>query len=159
MPLPAAAPERPFKHRRSVDIQVRARGNGLWEADALLKDLRSRGSQLADGARTAGAPIHEMLPPRLPVGLNLLQGLREQLRERVGGVLGCTHVAELAPALPTAVVQAFAGELIDTRGQGDTPPVQIDRCHALAGHGELVRLPHARWHRAAAATTATQESR
>jgi hypothetical protein len=191
MPLPAAAPERQFKHRRSNDIQVYSRGNGLWEADALLKDLRARDLQLADGVRAAGTPIHEMLlrivvDERLNiveagsetrwmpytgycsehddayarlVGLNLLQGFRERLRERVGGVLGCTHLTELAQTLPTAVVQAFAGEVIETRGRGDAQPFQIDRCHALASHGEVVRLHYARWHRAAAETTATQESR
>ena len=38
---------------------------------------------------------------------------------RVGGVLGCTHITELAQTLPTAVVQAFAGEVIDTRGTAE----------------------------------------
>lgn len=83
------------------------------------------------------------------VGLNLLQGFRQALRERVGGVLGCTHLTELAQVLPTAVVQAFAGDVIDTRGdqQGATRPFQIDRCHALRADGEAVRVHYPRWYR------------
>jgi hypothetical protein len=81
-------------------------------------------------------------------GLNLLQGFRQALRERVGGVLGCTHLTELAQVLPTAVVQAFAGEVIDTRGDGDERPFQIDRCHALRSDGPAVREHYPRWFRA-----------
>ena len=81
-------------------------------------------------------------------GLNLLQGFRQALRERVGGVLGCTHLTELAQVLPTAVVQAFAGEVIDTRGHGDERPFQIDRCHALRSDGPAVREHYPRWFRA-----------
>jgi hypothetical protein len=87
------------------------------------------------------------------VGLNLLKNFRQALRERLGGVLGCTHITELAQVLPTAVVQAFAGEVIDTRGTADgaSQPFQIDRCHALRRDGEVVRLHYPRWYRAAAA--------
>jgi hypothetical protein len=89
------------------------------------------------------------------VGLNLLQGFRQALRERVGGVLGCTHLTELAQVLPTAVVQAFAGEVIDTRGtaEGASQPFQIDRCHALRSDGAAVRTHYPRWYRPAASAT------
>ncbi len=187
MTLPQAAAARQLKHRRQIDVQVFARGNGLWEVDALLVDVKTRDAQLANGQRAAGLPIHEMLlrlvvDERLDiveagsetrwmpytghcdehgdayerlVGLNLLRNFRQALRQRVGGVLGCTHITELAQVLPTAVVQAFAGEVIDTRGHGDgaSQPFQIDRCHALRGDGEVVRLHYPRWHRAAAAAS------
>lgn len=83
------------------------------------------------------------------VGLNLLRDFRRQLRERLGGVQGCTHISELALVLPTAVVQGFAGEVIDTRGteEGATQPFQIDRCHALRSSGEAVRVHYPRWYR------------
>ena len=73
------------------------------------------------------------------------------MRQRLGGVLGCTHLSELTQVLPTAVIQAFAGEVIDTRGEADasTKPFQIDRCHALRSDGEAVRLHYPRWHRPA----------
>jgi hypothetical protein len=180
MSLPAAAPQRQLKHRRQIDVQVFARGDGLWEVDATLSDVKTRVAQMADGPRPPGTPIHDMLlrlvvNQRLDiveagsetrwmpyaghcdehgdayarlVGLNLLDKFRERLRERVGGVLGCTHITELAQVLPTAVVQAFAGEVIDTRGtaEGAAKPFQLDRCHALRSGGEVVRLHYPRWH-------------
>lgn len=86
------------------------------------------------------------------VGLNLMKGFRDALRERVGGVLGCTHINELAQVVPTAVVQAFAGEVLDTRGEGGQRPFQIGRCHAYRTDGDVVRLHHPRWYRPAAET-------
>ncbi len=180
MSLPAAAPQRQLKHRRQIDVQVFARGDGLWEVDATLSDVKTRVAHMAEGPRPPGTPIHDMLlrlvvDERLNileagsetrwmpyqghcdahgdayarlVGLNLLDKFRERLRERVGGVLGCTHITELAQVLPTAVVQAFAGEVIDTRGsaEGASKPFQLDRCHALKRSGEVVRLHYPRWH-------------
>ena len=189
MTLPQAAATRQLKHRRQIDVQVFARGNGLWEVDALLIDTKTRAATMLDGPRPAGTPIHEMLlrlvvneqldvleagsetrwmpytgtcdrhqdAYRQLVGLNLLRNFRKALRERLGGVLGCTHITELAQVLPTAVVQAFAGEVIDTRGtaEGASQPFQIDRCHALRSDGEVVRLHYPRWYRPVAQPAAT----
>jgi hypothetical protein len=183
MPLPPAAAHRQLQHRRRLEVEVHSRGDGLWEVDATLTDVKTRDLHMVDGLRRAGEPVHEMLLrlvvderfnivqagsetrwmpytghcndhgdayERL-VGLNLLRGFRQALRERVGGVLGCTHITELAQVIPTAVIQAFAGIVIDTRGtdEGAQQPFQIDRCHALRGDGEVVRLHYPRWHRPA----------
>lgn len=192
MSLPPAALKRQLKHRRQIDVQVFACGNGLWEVDAVLTDVKTRIAHMAEGPRAPGTPIHDMLlrlvvNERLDViaagsesrwapyagicdihgdeqgdayarlvGLNLLQDFRKQLRQRVGGVLGCTHITELAQVLPTAVVQAFAGEVIDTCGtvEGAQKPFQIDHCHALRSSGEAVRLHYPRWYRTPAAPVA-----
>lgn len=180
MALPRAAANRQLKHSRRLDVQVYARGDGLWEVDATISDTKTRDARMAAGIRPAGEPIHDMLLrlvvderfnileagaqtrampyPELCnaygdaygrlVGLNLMKGFRAALRERVGGVIGCTHITELAQVLPTAVVQAFAGEVLDTRGEGPERPFQIDRCHALRADGEAVRLYYPRWYRA-----------
>jgi hypothetical protein len=188
MTLPSAAPDRQLKHRRHIDVQVFSRGNGLWEVDALLTDVKTRTALMTDGPRPAGTPIHEMLlrlvvnqqldileagseTRFMPyngicnehgdayaklVGLNLLKNFRAAVRERLGGVLGCTHLTEMAQVLPTAVVQAFAGDVIDTRGDGEgaTQPFQIGRCHALRSDGPAVRQFYPRWYRAKADTAA-----
>ena len=192
MALPPAAPARQLKHRRSIDVEIYSRGNGLWEVDAHLRDVKTGDARLADGVRRAGEPIHDMLLrlvvneqldiveagaetrwmpyvgicdahgdayARL-VGLNLLRGFRHAVNERLGGVLGCTHLTELAQVLPTAVIQAFAGEVIDTRGEAESSqrPFQIDRCHALRADGPVVRAYYPRWYRqpADAAANATE---
>ena len=83
------------------------------------------------------------------VGLNLMRGFRRAVRERVGGVKGCTHITELSQVLPTAVMQAFAGHVVDVRGReaDSTQPMQIDGCHALRADGAVVATYYPRWHR------------
>ena len=86
------------------------------------------------------------------VGLNLMRGFRQAVRERLGGVQGCTHITELTQVLPTAVVQAFAGEVLDTREDNASgrQPFQLDRCHALRADGDAVRTYYPRWYQPAA---------
>ena len=178
MPLPRAAESRQLKHRRSLSVQAYARGDGLWEIDARVTDVKTRPVTNVARVLPAGEPIHDLLlrliiderfnilesgaeslavpyPGHcgehgdtygLLAGLNLMSGFKRAVRERIGGVAGCTHLTELADVLPTAVVQAFAGDVIDTRGTGDTRPFQLDRCHALATDGEVVRLHYPRWY-------------
>jgi hypothetical protein len=61
MALPTAAPERQLKHRRSIDVQIYARGNGLWEVDARINDIRPVPTRRPQGTLPAGMPIHDML--------------------------------------------------------------------------------------------------
>ncbi|MCF8204480.1 MAG: DUF2889 domain-containing protein [Methylotenera sp.] len=89
------------------------------------------------------------------VGLNLLKGFRQAVQERLRGTRGCTHLTELCLVLPTAVLQAMAGSIIDTR-EGDAdgnPPFQLDRCHALRRDGETVATFYPRWHHKPARAT------
>jgi Protein of unknown function (DUF2889) len=183
MALPPASPDRQLRHRRSIEVEVHARGNGQWEVDARLIDVRTRPAVLAGQVRAPGDPVHEMslrlvideqfnvleagshtswMPyaghcdqpiqgdrddyERL-VGLNLMQGFRQAVRQRLGGVLGCTHLSEMTQVLPTAVVQAFAGEVINTREDSPEQPFQIDRCRALRADGPAVQTYYPRWYR------------
>jgi hypothetical protein len=86
---------------------------------------------------------------RVLIGLNLMQGFRHELKQRLGGIAGCTHLTELAQILPTAAVQAFAGEVIRIRDDGAdgnaTKPFQLDRCHALRSDGAAVAKYYPRW--------------
>lgn len=84
------------------------------------------------------------------IGLCLMKGFRAGLKERLAGVLGCTHLSELAQILPTAAIQAYANDVIKTRdGDGDDllpeRPFQIDRCHALRADGPGVARYYPRW--------------
>ena len=181
MALPTAAPERQLKHRRNISVQIYARGDGLWEVDAHITDVRSRDTPMSYGLLPAGEPIHDMLvrllidesfnvleagaqTTAMPfpgqcdsfsevygrlVGLNLMRGFRQAVKERLGGVQACTHITELTQVLPTAVVQAFAGEVIDIGGdiESSEQPFQIDRCRALRADGDAVKTFFPRWHR------------
>ena len=94
------------------------------------------------------------------VGLNLLKGFRQGVKQRLSGTQGCTHLTELSQVLPTAVIQAFAGVVIDTREGSDdgAPPFQIDRCHALKSDGAVVQTHYPRWYRPAPAAVVPASS-
>ena len=69
------------------------------------------------------------------IGLNLMKGFRHAVRERLAGVAGCTHLTELAAVLPTATIQAFAGDVMPTSDwQADDeqsqPQFHLDRFQA-----------------------------
>ncbi len=85
------------------------------------------------------------------VGLNLLQNFRKLALARLGGIKGCTHLTELATVLPTAAIQAFAGEVFrsheSARESDESKPWQLDRCHALRTDGPAVAQFYPRWHR------------
>jgi Protein of unknown function (DUF2889) len=85
------------------------------------------------------------------VGLNLLQNFRKLSLARLGGTNGCTHLTELAGVLPTAAVQAFAGEVFRTHESAnqseEIKPWQLDRCHALRSDGPAVAQFYPRWAR------------
>jgi hypothetical protein len=79
------------------------------------------------------------------IGLNLVKKFRDGLKERLGGVQGCTHITEMLGALPTAAVQTFAGETREDRPAG-RKPFQLDHCLAMDTTGETVRKWYPEWY-------------
>ena len=83
------------------------------------------------------------------VGLCLQRDFRQQLKMKLAGTSGCTHLTELAQILPTAAIQAMAGKgeqsYQSDESKNDVKPFQIDRCHALRSDGEVVARFYARW--------------
>ncbi|MBC3884327.1 DUF2889 domain-containing protein [Undibacterium griseum] len=84
------------------------------------------------------------------IGLNLMRQFRQGVKDRMSGIQGCTHLTELAQILPTAAIQAFAGDVIDTRDAASNStdsnqPFQLDRCHALRLDGPAVVQYYPRW--------------
>jgi len=181
MALPPASPQRQLRHRRHIELEVFERGDGLWEVDARLRDIKPFDLQLKTGLRAAHTPIHDLtlrlvvdtsfniieagshsewVPYpghcsehgdvyRQLIGLNLVRGFRHDVKKKLSGVLGCTHLTELAQLLPTAVVQAFAGTVFksaDGTQLDSNRPFQLDRCHALRSDGEVARIHYPRWY-------------
>jgi hypothetical protein len=73
-------------------------------------------------------------------GVRIAAGFRQQVKERVGGKHGCTHLTELLGPLATTALQTLMG----TRpggGNADAHLAQmIDTCHAWRADGEVVRF-------------------
>jgi Protein of unknown function (DUF2889) len=85
------------------------------------------------------------------VGLSLGRGFRKAMRERIGGVEGCTHIAALLDAMSAAVVQAFASSAYAPRQPGQPEPVRIwkldaliDTCHSYRADGVVIQQMKAR---------------
>ncbi|MFC0690717.1 DUF2889 domain-containing protein [Paraburkholderia humisilvae] len=108
---------------------------------------------------------------RALIGLNLFDNFRRHAARLLGGTVGCTHLTELCAVLPSAAIQAFAGDVWNTtngspRASGeqdkaegragadahsnensnDKPPFQLGRCHTLRFDGEAVRQFYPRWY-------------
>jgi len=88
------------------------------------------------------APAYKKL-----IGLSLLKHFRLHLKDRLSGVLGCTHLTELAQVLPTAAIQAFADDAMANRSEDASAerPYELDRCHALRLDGPAVEQYYPRW--------------
>jgi hypothetical protein len=80
------------------------------------------------------------------VGLNLFQGFRKTVKDLFANTRGCSHLSEMLMFLPTVALQTFASEVLDNQ---DTPhkPYQLDKCHALDSHSEVVQRYYPRWYR------------
>lgn len=102
---------------------------------------------------------------RRMVGLNLARGFRNALRERLGGIAGCTHLSELAQLLPTAAIQAMSGderrrrEMFEHSGGKPQRPFTIDRCHAWRSDGPVVERYFPMWYRPRAGAAPAADSR
>jgi hypothetical protein len=98
------------------------------------------------------AAPHQICPVVTPnfkclVGLRIGAGFGAELRRRLSGVRGCTHLVELFGPLATTAIQTvrplrreFSGADVEPR------PVQIDTCHALAAAGQVVARYWPRFH-------------
>jgi hypothetical protein len=141
---------------RPIVLASGARAAGEPVHDLWLRVTVDTALNIVDAAAASDAtpyPTHcDSFPDAYKrlVGLNLLRGFRHAVRERLAGVAGCTHLTELAGVLPTATIQAFAGDVMPTGdGQHDDeqsqPPFQLDRCRALRRDGPAVAKYYPRW--------------
>jgi hypothetical protein len=71
------------------------------------------------------------------VGLRLGTGFMRLVRERFGGVRGCTHLVELMGPIATTAFQTI-GPMLWAEGGQNEPTRLIDSCHALAADGPVV---------------------
>lgn len=100
---------------------------------------------------------HRICPAVTPhfqrvVGLRIRAGLGAELRQRLGGVHGCTHLLEMfGPLATTAIQTVHPLRRPAPPAAAHAQPAQIDTCHALAATGEVVAKYWPRFHRPEAA--------
>ena len=137
---------------------------GEIQADEPLHDMRicvtidAEFRILEVVAETAAGPfaVCPAITPTLSAlkGAQIGRGWTRLLREKFGGVKGCTHHLELLRTLATVAFQTVHGEVSRRQREGcggartEEPrdngkrPALIDTCHALAADGEVVKT---RW--------------
>ena len=74
-------------------------------------------------------------------GLTIGAGWRRAVRERLGGIEGCTHLVELLGPLATTAFQA-TGPARNERAAGKPlakPPYQLNSCHVYKDDSDAVR--------------------
>ncbi|MDX1400888.1 MAG: DUF2889 domain-containing protein, partial [Kiloniellales bacterium] len=75
------------------------------------------------------------------IGCRIGQGWRREIRARLGGVHGCTHLVEMLGALATVAYQSLYP--VRAKKQKEEPatgkPGLINSCHAFDSSGEVVR--------------------
>ncbi|WP_179403584.1 DUF2889 domain-containing protein [Burkholderia guangdongensis] len=147
---------------RDVDLASGIRPNGLpihelWLRVTIDLDLNVVDAEASSewvpypGQCQAANPAYRAL-----IGLNLFRNFRRDANRLLSGTAGCSHLTELCAVLPTAAIQAFAGDVWSVNGQGDdgtgrageqdAPPFQLGRCHALRFDGDAVRQFYPRWY-------------
>jgi len=79
------------------------------------------------------------------VGLSIAKGFKQSLRERLGGIEGCTHVIGLLEAMGAAALQTFSSATHAPRPAGEPKPVHvwkidalIDTCYAYRRDGPML---------------------
>ena len=60
MPLSLPTSHRVLKHTRAIKVDAFSRGDGLWDLDAHITDVKTRDVPAAAGIRPAGVPVHDL---------------------------------------------------------------------------------------------------
>jgi hypothetical protein len=109
---------------RDVKLASGVRPNGLPIHELWLRITIDRKLNVVDaeassdwvpypGLCEASNPAYRAL-----IGLNLFQNFRRDAARLLAGTAGCTHLTELCAILPTAAIQAFAGDVWNTEKGG-----------------------------------------
>ncbi len=79
-------------------------------------------------------------------GLQINLGWRYEVRKRLGGVLGCTHLVELLSPVATTAYQTIytatreqTEKFADSIRHEDNKPLILNTCHALASESPVVK--------------------
>ncbi len=142
MPLPPPAVPRKHIHTRRIVCEAYEREDGLWDVEANMTDVKSydteRGSAgeplhnmwvrltldttfVIHGIESAMDAYPQAVCPQAVnpmkelVGVKIGAGWQGEVRKRIGGALGCTHLRELLAPMATTAMQAMGGVL---RGRG-----------------------------------------
>ena len=144
MPLPLPAVRSKHIHTRRIACEAYEREDGLWDVEANMTDVKTydteRGKagqplhnmwvrltldtqfviQAIESAMDAYPQQtcpHAVNPMQELIGVKIGAGWQRDVRQRIGGALGCTHLRELLAPIATTAMQAMGG-VLRSRGTG-----------------------------------------
>ena len=85
------------------------------------------------------------------VGESIGGGWRKMLREKLGGIQGCTHIVELLGPIATTAYQSLYKIIFDKSGM-----IPLNGCHAWAQDGKLVKEFHPTFYQSTSTTDGDQ---
>ena len=161
MPLPASAVRRTHVHTRRIVCEAFEREDGLWDVEANMTDVKSYETDRAkagepvhdmwvrltldtkfviraiessmDAYPRSNCPL-AVNPMKELVGLKIGAGWQGEVRKRIGGALGCTHLRELLAPMATTSMQAMGG-VLRSRGTGQ-PRQGKGSCYAKSDEAD-----------------------
>lgn len=144
MPLPLPAVQRKHIHTRRIVCEAYEREDGMWDVEANMTDVKSYDTERAKAGQplhnmwvrlTLDTQFvihgiesemdaypqqmcpHAVNPMKDLVGIRIGAGWQGEVRQRIGGALGCTHLRELLAPMATTAMQAMGG-VLRSRGTG-----------------------------------------
>ena len=154
MPLSDPAP-RALSHTRNLELKAYERQDGLWDIEGHITDVKEDDYSMLDSERTADQPeaqmdvgAHGPCPLATPnysrlEGLKMGPGWNRAVRERLGGVVGCTHLNEMLAQMATTAMQSLFEVVENMEDKGDgklfLSPGLHNSCYAYALNSTYVR--------------------
>ena len=72
-------------------------------------------------------------------GLDIRRGFLKAAAERVGGVIGCTHLRELLQQMATTALQTMFSKRVRRELRADRPPTLLNTCYAWASTSPVIK--------------------
>jgi hypothetical protein len=161
MPLPQSTVARSHVHTRRIACEAFERDDGLWDIDANMTDVKAYDTErgkagtpmhnmwvrltidtdfvirdiesIMDAHPQPSCPF-AVSPMKDLIGLKIGAGWQGEVRKRIGGALGCTHLRELLAPMATTAMQAM-GNVLRQRGAGQ-PRQGRGTCYAKSDEAD-----------------------
>ena len=120
----------------------------MWLRFTLDRDFVIRDVDAAMDARPYTTCPQVLPDMRSLIGLRIGPGFKRQVKERIGGTKGCTHLVELVGPVATVAFQTMASDFVsdneDKMRNEPQAPHFIGGCHSWRSDGPQVekRFPH-----------------
>ncbi len=130
-----------FKNRHRGEVQAGEALHDMWirltiDEDLVVQDIQASTVSGPFAACPAATANYKHV-----IGIKLGRGWRQNVRKRLGGAEGCTHLTEMLQAMATVAYQTLYPVRAKKAAEDPRPgkPPLIDTCHALRSDGEVVK--------------------